>query len=69
MTAAAQIGIDSCPMEGFNKDKVTQVLKDAVVLDTEVYELSVMVAFGYRAAEPKYPQARRAIYEVVEWVY
>ncbi|SFE23498.1 Nitroreductase [Paenibacillus catalpae] len=69
MTAAAQIGIDSCPMEGFNKEKVTKVLKDAGVLDDEVYDLSVMVTFGYRAADPKHPQARRPIDEVVEWVH
>ncbi|NMO94291.1 NAD(P)H-dependent oxidoreductase [Paenibacillus lemnae] len=68
MTAAAQIGIDSCPMEGFNLDKVTRILKEADVLDDETYELSVMVAFGYRAEDPKHPQARRAIEEIVEWV-
>ncbi|MCK9861541.1 NAD(P)H-dependent oxidoreductase [Paenibacillus sp. ATY16] len=69
MTAAAQIGIDSCPMEGYNKEKVTAILKDAGILDEEVYDLSVMVTFGYRAAEPKHPQTRRPLDEVVEWVH
>jgi len=68
MTAAAQIGIDSCPMEGFNFDKVTSILTEAGVLDNEIYEPSVMVAFGYRTTDPQHPQARRAMEEVVEWV-
>ncbi|MCM3630058.1 NAD(P)H-dependent oxidoreductase [Paenibacillus glycanilyticus] len=69
MTAAAQIGIDSCPMEGFNKEKVTRILKDAGVLNDELYELSVMVAFGYRVSEPRFPQVRRPMDEVVEWIH
>lgn len=68
MTAAAQIGIDSCPIEGFNLDMVTQILIEAGVLDDEIYKPSVMAASGYRATDPQYPQARRAIEEVVEWV-
>ena len=52
MTSAALLGIDSCPIEGFDLDKVTEILSDEGVLDTEQFGISVMVGFGYRAQEP-----------------
>ena len=51
MSSAAQIGIDSCPIEGFDRAKVEAILADAGVLDTEHFGVAAMVAFGYRAAE------------------
>lgn len=53
MTSAALLGIDSCPMEGFDLDKVTEILAEENVVDTEHFAPSVMVAFGYRKEEPK----------------
>lgn len=47
MTAAAALGIDTCPMEGFEKNKVEQVLE----IDTDEYEVAVLVALGFRAGE------------------
>ena len=44
MTAAAFIGIDSCPIEGFEKEKVEEILE----LDTTKWQVSVLVPFGYR---------------------
>jgi len=44
LNAGAFFGIDSCPIEGFEKDKVEQILN----IDTTQYQLSVMIAFGYR---------------------
>ena len=35
MTSAALLGIDSCPMEGFDLDKVTEILAEENVVDTE----------------------------------
>lgn len=52
MTTAALLGIDSCPMEGFSLDTVTDILANKGILDTEQFGLSVMVAFGYRQQEP-----------------
>ncbi len=46
MTAAASMGIDSCPMEGFEKDKVESILK----IDKKECEVAVLVALGFRAA-------------------
>ena len=63
MTAAAYIGIDSCPIEGFEKEKVEEILE----LDTSKYQLSVVVPFGYRLnAQPA--QLRLPFDEVVEFI-
>jgi nitroreductase len=53
MTAAAAMGIDSCPMEGFEKDWVERILG----IDTQRFEVAVLVALGYRAG--KQPPRRR----------
>ncbi|MGG3888023.1 NAD(P)H-dependent oxidoreductase [Metabacillus fastidiosus] len=68
LTAAAQIGIDSCPMEGFNYEKVSQILEDEGLLDTDTFGVSVMATFGYRSQEPKHFKTRQSIEEIVEWV-
>jgi len=47
MTAAAFIGIDSCPIEGFEKENVEEVLG----LDTTKYQVAALVPFGYRINE------------------
>jgi nitroreductase len=67
MTAAAQIGIDSCPIEGFQKENVEKLLAEEGILDPEQFGLSCMVTFGYRAADPK-PKTRRPMDQVVEWI-
>ncbi|KAA0547188.1 NAD(P)H-dependent oxidoreductase [Bacillus sp. BGMRC 2118] len=68
MTAAAQIGIDSCPMEGFSYDKVNELLEKEGYLEGGKFAISSMVAFGYRAEDPVRPKTRRAIEEVVQWI-
>ncbi|WP_026675590.1 NAD(P)H-dependent oxidoreductase [Alkalihalobacterium bogoriense] len=67
MTAAAQIGIDSCPIEGFDYDKVQEVLADEGLLENGHLAVSVMVAFGYRKNEPR-PKTRKPIEDIVQWV-
>jgi nitroreductase len=68
MTAAAQIGIDSTPIEGFNFDEVRAFLEREGLLDKGHFEPSVMVAFGYRKEEPKRPKTRKNLNEIVLWV-
>ena len=63
MTAAASIGIDSCPIEGFEKDKVDEILE----LDTTKYQTSVLLPFGYRLNEQS-SQQRLPFDEVVEFI-
>ncbi|MED4286154.1 NAD(P)H-dependent oxidoreductase [Priestia megaterium] len=68
MTSAAQIGIDSCPIEGFNYDQVHEILKEEGLLEDGKFDISVMVAFGYRIHEPKRGKTRRSMDQVVQWV-
>lgn len=63
MTAAAFVGIDSCPIEGFEKEKVEEVLG----LDTTKYQVAVIVPFGYRVNEQP-TQLRLPFDEVVEFI-
>ena len=63
MTAAAYIGIDSCPIEGFEKEKVEVELG----LDTTKWQVSVIVPFGYRINEQS-KQLRLPFEEVVEFI-
>jgi len=63
MSAAASIGIDSCPIEGFEKEKVEDILD----LDTANYQLSVVLPLGYRVNEQS-SQQRLNFDEVVEFI-
>ena len=63
MTAAATKGIDSCPIEGFEKEKVEEVLE----LDTTKYQVSLVLPFGYRI-NPQSTQMRLPFDEVVEYI-
>jgi len=68
MTAAAQIGIDSCPIEGFNPQKIEEILAKANALDSEKFGVSAMIAFGYRKADLDRKKTRRPLDKVVEWI-
>jgi len=63
MTAAAFVGIDSCPIEGFEKEN----LEEALGLDTSKYQAAVVVPFGYRVNEQP-TQLRLPFNEVVEFI-
>lgn len=67
MTSAAEIGIDSCPIEGFNKEKVEKILESEGIINKNKFEVSVMVAFGYRKINPM-PKTRQNIDDIVEWI-
>lgn len=67
MTGAALIGIDSCPIEGFNYAEVNRILAQAGVFDPQEWGVSVMATFGYRAKDIK-PKSRKSMEEVVIWV-
>ena len=57
--------LDSLPT--VEMDKTSTVLEEHFGIDPKVYKPSVMVAFGYRAAEPPFPQTRRKMENVVSW--
>ena len=67
MTAAAQIGVDSCPIEGFNMEKMNALLAEEGLLEDGHFGISVMVAFGYRVNEPN-PKSRRPYDDIVKFV-
>lgn len=67
MTAAAMMGIDSCPIEGFEIARTQAVLEEHFGIDPKVYKPAVMVAFGYRAGPPAFPKSRRAMEDLVTW--
>ena len=67
MTAAAQIGIDSCPIEGFNQAEMDELLVTEGVMERGAWSLSVMVAFGHRARDFA-PKTRRDFNEVVKYI-
>jgi nitroreductase len=63
MTAGAYIGIDSCPIEGFEKERVEEILE----LDTNQYQVAMFLPFGYRLNEQS-TQLRLNFDEVVEFI-
>lgn len=63
MTAAAIKGVDSCPIEGYDKEKVEEIL----ALDTKKYQLALVLPFGYRINEQS-TQLREPLEKVVEFI-
>jgi len=63
MTAAASIGIDSCPIEGFEKENVEKALG----LDTSKFQVAMVLPFGYRVNEQS-TQLRADFDDVVEFI-
>jgi nitroreductase len=67
MTAAAMLGVDTCPLEGFIPAKYDEVLG----LTAQGYASVVLCAAGYRAADDKSaarPKVRFATEEMVQYV-
>jgi nitroreductase len=67
MTAAAMVGIDSCPIEGFHKKKLEQVLEQNFKVNLDHFGLVYMVCFGYRINPPK-DKTRQTIDQITEWI-
>jgi nitroreductase len=67
LTTAAMLGVDACPMEGFDPVKYDEILQ----LRVKGYKSVVLATAGYRHAEDKYaagPKVRYPHAEVVEHV-
>ncbi|MGW8168736.1 MAG: NAD(P)H-dependent oxidoreductase [Sulfurovaceae bacterium] len=63
MNYSAMIEIDSCPIEGFERENVEKALK----IDTTKESMALFVALGYRV-NPQTPKYRLAFDEVVEFI-
>lgn len=55
MFAAALENIDSCPMEGFRPEVISEILQ----LDTEKEQVSVTLALGYRAVDDAFQNMKK----------
>ncbi|KYJ87319.1 NAD(P)H-dependent oxidoreductase [Sulfurovum riftiae] len=66
MTAAAMLGIDSCPIEGFKADEVEKLMAEEFEVDTEEFGVAVMVAFGYRVNEQP-EKTRQSMEDITQW--
>lgn len=67
LTAAAMLGIDSCPIEGFHRRKVDELLAAEGLLDPERFGVSLMAGFGYRAEPPKHEKTRQPLEDLILW--
>lgn len=67
LTAAAMLGIDSCPIEGFQKESVEALLAQRELLDRNIFGVACMAAFGHRVKDPR-PKTRRPEAVVVRWI-
>lgn len=67
MTSDSMIGIDSCPIEGFNYDKVNAILAKAGIINSDKEGIASMVSFGYRLCDPKHPRSRKPREKVITW--
>lgn len=67
MTAAAEIGVDSCPIEGFHIEKMNKLLEEEGLLEDGSFSISVMVAFGYRVKDQA-EKTRRPFEDIVKFV-
>jgi len=67
MSVAAMLGIDSCAVEGFEIDKLEELLAKEFKIDTNIWGVSVMVGFGYRLNEQP-PKTRQSLNDIVEWL-
>jgi nitroreductase len=56
MTAAAIIGVDTCPLEGISPNDYDEILG----LKGSGYATAVACALGYRSMDDKYADAKKA---------
>ncbi|WP_169777356.1 NAD(P)H-dependent oxidoreductase [Campylobacter mucosalis] len=63
MNAAAFKGIDSCPIEGFEREAIGEILN----IDTKKHRVALLVPFGYRLNEQP-TKYRRSLDDIVSWI-
>lgn len=69
LTAAALLGVDATPVEGYNRDGLEQLLVGHGLYNGEDWGVSVLAQFGvHDASHRPVVKTRRPIDEVVEWV-
>ncbi len=61
------LGIDSCPIEGFDYQAVNEILANEGLFDPKEWGVSVMVTFGYRNKDIR-PKSRKTLDDIVQFV-
>jgi nitroreductase len=64
MTAAALLGVDTCPIEGFSPPDYDRILG----LETSPYRSAVVCAAGYRSTDDKYATLAKVRYPASELI-
>ncbi|MCF0148624.1 MAG: NAD(P)H-dependent oxidoreductase [Clostridium sp.] len=67
ITTSALLGIDLCPIGGYDSEAVTKILSDRNLLDVNHFNIACMLTLGYRNDTP-IPKTRRSFNDVVEFV-
>lgn len=68
MTTAALMGIDSCPIEGFDVEQVNTILAQANLINPSKESIVTMLSLGYRLKDPKHPKTRKPREAVITWL-
>ena len=68
MAAAAFMKIDSCAIEGFNKELCEQLMVAENLMDGNEFGVACMAAFGFRKNPPKRPSSRQPLDRVMHWI-
>lgn len=69
LTAAAVMGVDATPVEGYNREALTRVLVEHDLIDPEQWGISVLAQFGvHDPSHRPHPKMRRPLAEVVRFV-
>lgn len=68
MTVGAFLEIDSCPIEGFNRKAVDELLEKEGLIDTKDFGVSVMAGFGYRGENQRHEKTRQKFDDVIQWI-
>ena len=63
MNEAASRSIDSCPIEGFDRAALNEILG----IDWNERRVALLVPFGYRV-KPQPQKIRRSVDDVVKWI-
>ncbi len=66
MTAASSIGIDSCPIEGFDPEGAKEILSEKFGVDMNKYAISHMLALGYRK-NPQPEKKRQKLENIITY--
>jgi nitroreductase len=67
MSVAAMLKVDSCAIEGYDFEKTNNLLSKELGYSKDEFALSVMVAFGHRASEPK-AKTRQSLEDIVKYI-